>query len=430
MTQHSTDFLLDRLTRLHPKLIDLTLDRMTGLLAAIGNPHTMLPPVIHVAGTNGKGSVIACMRAILVAAGYRVHVYTSPHLVRFHERIEIDGAHIPEADLASILDECERANAGAQITFFEITTAAAFLAFSRTSADLVLMETGLGGRLDATNVVTQPLATVITPVSLDHQQFLGNAIPEIAYEKAGIIKSGVPLITGPQEPAAASVIAARARELGAPLMAAGENFSVSSDSPGRLTYQDDAGVLEVPEPALPGKHQHWNAATAIAALRGHVRFPVPLSAFAQGLRTVCWPARLQRIRSGRLSRLAGAQIELWLDGGHNPAAGQVLADMASGWTDKPLDIVVAMMNTKDPAGFIRFLVPHVRNAVTLAIPGEKNSLTATETQDVLRSSGLQSQQADSIESAIGMLREKSRGPSRLLVCGSLYLAGRVLESNT
>jgi dihydrofolate synthase / folylpolyglutamate synthase len=428
VTASSSDVLLERLMRLHPKLIDLSLDRMHDILANLGNPHHSLPPVVHVAGTNGKGSAIAYMRAALIAAGYRVHAYTSPHLVRFHERVELDGKIISEADLSALLDECERVNGGEPITYFEVTTAAAILAFSRVPADILLLETGLGGRLDATNVVDQPLATVITPVSLDHQQFLGDTIDKIAGEKAGIIKSGVPVIIGPQKPEVRQVMMERADALGSPVFASGFDFDVVEQSPDGFVMTDGDTRFAMPVPCLLGPHQPFNAATAIATLRRLEGFELSEESLAKGLKTALWPARMQQLHEGRLKDLLGPDTELWLDGGHNPAAGQVLADMAKTWTDRPLDLVVGMMNTKDPTGFIKPLAPFARRAIAVEIPGEKNTLVAEDTLQVLQEAGLQAAKMPDVEAALQHLASEE-GPSRVLICGSLYLAGRVLEAN-
>ncbi len=426
MSKPTSDVLLDRLLELHPKLIDLSLDRLYRVLDALGNPHRKLPPVFHVAGTNGKGSLIAYMRRALIAAGYRVHVYTSPHLVRFHERIEINGKAIDEPDLADLLDECERANGGEPITFFEITTAAAFLAFSREPADIVLLETGLGGRLDATNVIDQPLLTAITPIGLDHQHFLGDTIEAIAGEKAGIIKPGVPLVIGPQPAAALAVMEDRAGDLGSPTIVRDRDFFVQTHGD-ELVYRDASATWSLPLPRLPGTHQVDNGATAIACLRHLKGFSVSQDDVAIGLRDVEWPARLQQLPGGYLATLAGPGVELWLDGGHNPSAGQALADVCRHWGDRPLDLVVGMMITKDPAGFARPLAPFVRRAVCLSIPGEKNTLPGEEAADILNYVGIDARIGTGIEDAIRDLAQD--GPSRILLCGSLYLAGRVLAAD-
>src|SRR5947208_3003629 len=316
----TTDELLAELKALHPRRMDLSLGRIERLLAALGNPQDRLPPVIHIAGTNGKGSTVATLRACLEAAVYRVHVYTSPHLVRFHERIRLAGQLIKEDSLLALLEECERANAGAPITFFEITTAAAFLAFARVPADIVLLETGLGGRLDTTNVVRRPAVTAITPVSLDHQAFLGDTVAAIAAEKAGILKPGVPSVIGPQPDDAASVIAARAAAIGAPLYRWRQEWRCDADSPAGMRYEGGRWRLDLPPPALAGPHQIANAGTAIACLEQLSDFSLPAAAPADGVRHIDWPARLQQLQRGPLFEMLRPGWELWLDGGHNPAA--------------------------------------------------------------------------------------------------------------
>ena len=428
--QAGSDVVLERLMQLHPKLIDLSLDRLHRLLERLGEPHRRLPPVVHVAGTNGKGSVIAYMRAALMAAGHTVHVYTSPHLVRFHERIEIAGQVIEEDRLMALLEECEAANGGEPITFFEITTAAAYLAFVREPADILLLETGLGGRLDATNVIDRPLVTIITPVSLDHQQFLGTTLAAIAGEKAGIIKSGVPVVIAPQDDEAMEVLLDRAGALEAPAIVAGHDFTYQGRTGGRFEVTRPGGRRSVlPAPALAGRHQLDNAATAVVALGLTGRLAPDERALAAGMLQARWPARLQRLESGRLVDRLGCGKELWLDGGHNPAAGCVLADMARTWRDRPLDVVIGMMNTKDPAGFIRPLAPFIRRAIAIAIPGEKNTLDAEATRAVLEAEGVAATVAPGIEDAISCLSDSPAETSRVLVCGSLYLAGRVLGAN-
>ena len=429
MSAPSSDVLLERLMGLHPKLIDLSLDRMIRILAALGHPERALPPVVHIAGTNGKGSTVATMKAALIAAGYRVHAYTSPHLVRFHERVELDEEIIAEPALAALLEECERANGGVPITFFEITTAAAFLGFSRTPADILLMETGLGGRLDATNMIEKPLVTIITPVSLDHQQFLGDTVGEIAGEKAGILKPGVLGVIGPQPSQALEAIERRAAAIAAPLLVAGRDFVVESVGPDGFVLRDGDSTSTFPLPVLPGAHQPFNAASAIVALRRLAGFTVDDAAIATGLKTARWPARLQKLETGALKDRAGPKVELWLDGGHNPSAGEVLADMARTWGDRPLDLIVGMMNTKDPVGFVRPLAPLVRRARAVSIPGEKNTLPAEETLKVLRQAGVEAAESASVGDALDELNAAGNGPARVLICGSLYLAGRVLEEN-
>jgi dihydrofolate synthase/folylpolyglutamate synthase len=427
VTAPSSDRVLERLGWLHPKLIDLSLGRVERLLAALGNPQDALPPVVHVAGTKGKGSTVATMRACLEAAGYRVHAYISPHLVRFHERIRIAGALIDEERLVALLEECERANRDAPITFFEITTAAAFLAFARTPADIVLLEVGLGGRLDATNVVRRPAVTAITPVSLDHQAFLGDTVAAIAGEKAGILKPGVTAVIAPQSGEAVAVIEARAAAVSAPLYRAQREWRCEIAGKG-IRFEGERWRLDLPLPSLIGAHQVINAGTAVASLERLSGFDIPAEAIAQGLRHIDWPARLQLLRRGPLVEAVPPDWELWLDGGHNPAAGDVLGDVAAGWRDRPLYLVVGMMNTKDTAGFIAPLAKYARALWAVTIPGEKNALPAEAIAAAAASIGLPAQTADSVLAAIrdGPVHD---GNGRVLICGSLYFAGKVLAEN-
>ncbi|MDF1727911.1 MAG: bifunctional folylpolyglutamate synthase/dihydrofolate synthase, partial [Sulfitobacter sp.] len=345
MRAATSDHILERMMALHPKVIDLTLDRMHRLLEALGHPERDLPPVIHIAGTNGKGSTQAMIRAGLEHMGKSVHAYTSPHLARFHERIRLAGSLIDEDALTAVLDECYAANGGAQITYFEITTAAALLAFARTPADYTLLEVGLGGRLDATNVVDAPELTIITPVSVDHQQFLGETLPEIAGEKAGIIKRRVPCVVGPQEEPGLEVIERVAAARGAPILAYGQQWRVDNEG-GRLIYQDERGLLDLPLPNLPGDHQVMNAGAALAALR---HLGADEAACEAAVTRAFWPARMQVLREGPLVEIAG-DAQLWLDGGHNPAAGVALAQTLGAGTAGPVHLICGMLNTKDIAG--------------------------------------------------------------------------------
>lgn len=408
------DPILERLTRLHPKLIDLSLDRVERLLGKLGRPHLALPPVVHVAGTNAKGSVIAMMRAALEAAGYKVHVHTSPHLVRFNERIRLAGALIGDEALKEILEECETENAGDPITFFEITTVAAMLAFSRAPADIVLLESGLGGRLDATNVVADPLLTIITPVSLDHQQFLGETLAEIAAEKAGILKPGVPCVMAAQMHEARDVILAKAAAIGAPLFMEGRDWP--TDRP-------------VPKPSLPGPHQIHNANLALSALENLTNFQVGGKALKRGFGHVDWPARLQRLERGALAGLLRPDQELWLDGGHNAAAGGAIRDWLAGEDLKPLHLVMGMLNSKDPAAFLAPLKDRIASLRAVAIPGEAASLSADELVAEAGILGLAAKAAPSVAMALGEITRDEPGPGRILIAGSLYLAGKVLAEN-
>ena len=425
---NATDAILARLARLHPKLIDLSLGRIERLLARLGDPQELLPPVVHVAGTNGKGSTVAFLRAALEAAGYKVHVYTSPHLVRFNERIRVAGRLIGDAALNAILEECEAANGDAPITFFEITTAAAFLAFARTPADVALLEVGLGGRLDATNVVARPAVTAITPVSMDHMHYLGDTLAAIAGEKAGILKPGVPAVIAPQAPEAEAVIEARAEAAGAPLRRAGREWRFAPREDG-FRFEGTRWRLDLPGPALPGAHQIGNAATALACLEELHGLILPEAALRRGVQDAEWPARLQRLRSGRLAALLPPDWELWLDGGHNPAAGEVLARFADAWRDRPLHLVVGMLDSKDNAGFLRPLAPHVAAARTVAIPETPASLGAADLAAAARSVGIAAAPSAGIAAALADLAARTQGPARVLICGSLYLAGAVLREN-
>lgn len=392
-----------------------------------------MAPVIHVAGTNGKGSTVAFLKALLEALGFVVHVYTSPHLVRFNERIVVAGREIDDGPLCSVLDECEAANAGAPITFFEVTTAAAFLAFARTPADFTLLETGLGGRLDATNVIDRPLMTALTPISLDHQAFLGETIAEIAGEKAGILKAGVPCVSVQQPAAAAAVIASRAAEVGAPLICEGEAWSAKPESGGwRFEGRPPMlpqTLLRLPPPSLPGAHQIVNAGLALACLYRLPGLTIDTSAIARGLALALWPARLQRLVAGRLVDLLPAGWELWLDGGHNPGAAQALARCAEGWQDRPLVLVFGMLKTKDKAGFLTPLAGLAQRALTVAIPGEAASLDAETAAAAARSVGLPAEACKSVTDALTRAAASGEKSARVLICGSLYLAGAVLAEN-
>lgn len=420
----TSDRVLERVNALHPKVIDLSLDRIERLLAALGHPERRLPPVIHVAGTNGKGSVTAMLRAGLESTGARVHVYTSPHLARFHERIRLAGALIDEDRLVATLERCEAANGGAPITFFEITTAAAMLAMAEEPAEWTLLEVGLGGRLDATNVVERPRLSVITPVSIDHQQYLGETLAEIAGEKAGILKAGVLGIVGRQEDAALAVIEAQAARRVAPLMVAGQDWDIWEEH-GRVAFQDAGGLLDLPHPVLIGAHQVENAGIAVAALRA---LGMDEAACAAALTRASWPARMQRLRRGPLVEASGG-AEVWLDGGHNAAAGVALAEALTRLPARPLNIVCGMLRTKDATGFLRPLAPLAGSLTAVSIPGEAATLAAEETVAAARGAGFaDAAAAPDVGAAVAAI--VARQPDcRILICGSLYLAGRVLREN-
>jgi dihydrofolate synthase/folylpolyglutamate synthase len=418
-----SDVILERMMTLHPKVIDLTLGRVERLLSVLGNPERSIPPVIHIAGTNGKGSTQAMIRAGLEAGGDKVHAYTSPHLARFHERIRLAGELISEDLLTALLDECVTANGGEEITFFEITTCAAFLAFARVPADWTLLEVGLGGRLDATNVVDRPRLTIITPVSLDHQAFLGDTVAAIAGEKAGIIKRGVPVIVGPQTDEGLAVIEAKAARMGAPVLAFGQHWHAVEDR-GRLVYQDESGLLDLPLPNLPGPHQIQNAGAAIAALRALGRDEAACEA---AVTRAFWPARMQRLRHGPLVE-AVPKVELWLDGGHNPAGGEAVAATLARMPARETHLICGMLNTKDVTGYMVPLAPQVTRLHAVSIPGEKNTLPAEVTRDAARAAGIDAVTAGSVAEALAGIAATTP-EARVLICGSLYLAGTVLREN-
>jgi len=419
--------------------MDLSLGRLERLLAELGEPHLRLPPVIHVGGTNGKGSTIAFMRAMLEAAGLSVHVHISPHLVRFHERIRLGrkgapGELVSEEELVEALERCERVNAGGEISFFEITMAATFLLFARHPADATLLEVGLGGRGDATNVVRSPVATVITAIGLDHQEWLGPTLAEIAREKAGIFKRSAPAIIAPQDyPEAEAVLRREAERSAARMVLGREDFHVREEN-GRLVFEDEEGLLDLPLPRLLGRHQHLNAATAIAALRTAKLAPLAAAAFERGLTAVEWPARLQRLTRGKLLALAPPGAELWLDGGHNPDGGRVLAAAMGDiehQSPRPLVMIAAMLSTKDTAGFLQPFQGLV--AELIAVPMIANTSSGRPAREVVefaREVGLKAEEAPSIDAALALLRSRAfETPPRILLAGSLYFAGEVLEAN-
>ncbi|MGA2565625.1 MAG: folylpolyglutamate synthase/dihydrofolate synthase family protein [Pseudolabrys sp.] len=430
------DAIVARLAALHPKRIDLSLDRIQRLLAALDHPERKLPPVIHVAGTNGKGSTIAFMRAILEAAGKRVHVYSSPHLVRFNERYRLGqagaGVLVSDAELSATLEECERANAGAPITVFEITTAVGLVLFARHPADVLLMEVGLGGRLDATNVVDHPLATVITRIAIDHADFLGDTLEKIAHEKAGILKRGTPAIVAAQARDALAVIERQAARFNAPLKIAGEDWTATEER-GRLVYQDEAGLLDLPAPRLYGRHQFENAGLAIAALRAIKPLKIAPAAYEAGMVKADWPARLQRLAAGRLVDLAPAGSELWLDGGHNPDGGRAIAAALADLEERvsrPLVLIVGMLASKDCAGFLSNFTGLARRMIAVPVPGAEKSLTAEAVADAARAIGLPATSRDNLEEALDAARKLDLDPPpRILITGSLYLVGEVLREN-
>jgi dihydrofolate synthase/folylpolyglutamate synthase len=434
----SSDALIARFLALHPKTIDLSLGRIERLLEQLGSPQRRLPPVIHVAGTNGKGSTIAFMRAILESAGLAVHVYTSPHLVRFHERIRLGGLnggrYVDEERLVEAFRRCEAVNSGAPITVFEITTAAAFLLFAETRADVLLLEVGLGGRFDATNVIDQPAAAVVTSIGYDHAEYLGDTLEKVSREKAGIFKRGCPAVIAPQDyDVADTELRAWAEKIGArPLVVGNQDFSVHEEG-GRLVYQDEDGLLDLPRPRLLGRHQFTNAGTAVAALRAAGFGSLETSAFERGVGRADWPGRLQRLSKGRLLALAPAGAELWLDGGHNVDGGRVLsaamADLGE-QSDVPLVMVVGMLGTKDSEGFFRHFAGLAREVIAVPIGGQVAARPAAEVASIAQRVGLTTSTAPSVEAALAALHDFVWDcPPRVLICGSLYLAGEVLAAN-
>nr|WP_207191709.1 folylpolyglutamate synthase/dihydrofolate synthase family protein [Paracraurococcus ruber] len=406
---------------LHPKLIDLSLGRLLDLLAKLGHPERALPPVVHVAGTNGKGSTCAFLRAIAEAAGQRAHVYTSPHLVRFHERIRLAGDLVSEETLATALEEVEAANAGAPITVFEITTAVALLLFSRVPADVLILEVGLGGRFDATNVVDRPAATAITSISMDHMEFLGDTLDKIAFEKAGILKPGVPCASGAQAAAALAVIRDRAAAVGAPLLVRDGDWTIAPRGDG-LRYADARGGVDLPPPGLLGPHQADNAGIAIAALRAWNPPWLTDHAIATGIGAAQWPGRLQRLR-GALADLLPPDWELWLDGGHNAGGGAALAAQCTLWQDRPLHLVVGMKGGKAVTEFLRPLLPLAGTLWAVTEPGQH---LATPVEVIIAASGGAAAPGPTVAAALAKL-PRGAGPARVLICGSLYLAGEVLK---
>ena len=431
----AVDTILARLPALHPKRIDLSLGRIERLLEDLGHPESHLPPVIHVAGTNGKGSTVAFMRAMLEAAGQRVHVYTSPHLVRFNERVRLGrgggGTLIDDEHFAELLDRCERINAGQSISLFEITTAAALLAFSEAPADVLLLEVGLGGRFDATNVIERPAVTVVTPVSMDHPEFLGDTVAKIAFEKAGILKRAVPAVFAAQDEAALTVLEREAARLRAPHLVGGQDF-MTREERGRLIYEDERGLLDLPLPRLAGRHQQINAGTAIAALR--LFDPkLPTAAFEAGLVGANWPARLQRMARGIVPDQAPHDAEVWLDGGHNAEGGRVLAEAMGEREDRqarPLVLICGMLTTKDTAAFLAPFRELTQELVAVPVNADHAGRSADEVAASARALGIPAAACASVADALDYLNARPwLVPPRILITGSLYLAGDVLALN-
>lgn len=434
--QPTRDELVARLSTLHPRGIDLSLDRMRRLLARLDHPERKLPPVIHVAGTNGKGSTIAYLRAILEAAGLRVHVLTSPYLVRLNECFRLGrvggGVLVGDDELNATLAYCERANAGEPITIFEAETAAAFCLFADHPADVVLLEVGLGGRLDSTNVVEAPLATVIAPISMDHMEFLGDTLTLIAGEKAAIIKQQRPVICAEQQPEAMAVVEAQAGRMRAPLHAAGQQWHVGVER-GRLVYQDDRGLMDLAAPKLFGRHQFDNAGLAIATLRAVDAFKIGMPAYEAGIVGAEWPARMQRLVTGKLVEQGPPGCEVWLDGGHNPEGGRVAAAALGDLEERvsrPLVVIAGMMGNKDAGGFLANFAGLTRHIIAVQIPGRSTAMPPERLADAARTLGMRVEIAASVEAGLQALaRLAYEVPPRILITGSLYLAGHVLGRN-
>jgi len=429
-TQVQVDAALARLTGLYPKLIDLSLGRMQRLLGDLGDPQLRLPPVIHIAGTNGKGSTVAMMRAVLEAAGYRVHVYTSPHLVRFAERIRLVGKVIDEALLLALLEHVENANGGKPITFFEVTTAVAMLAFAQIPADVVLLETGLGGRFDATNVIPHPAVTALSSISMDHMQYLGDTLALIAGEKAAIMKPGVPCVSVAQSPEAAAVIAAAAAAIGTTVKIQNVDWTIEDDGAG-LLFKGQHNTWKVPTPSLLGRHQIENAGLALAAL-DQSPFAIPPFALRGGLRKIAWPARAQRLKHGPLLKRLPGSWELWLDGGHNAGGGAAIAALAAEhWADVPLHLVCGMLATKAAEDYLRPLVARAASFTAVPITSSEAALPPTTLAAAARNVGFEHvHTAGTVIDALEGMTMETRDRARVLICGSLYLAGEVLKDNS
>lgn len=429
---------IEHLMTLHPKGFDLSLERITRLLDRLGNPQDRLPPVIHIAGTNGKGSAAAFSRALLEAEGYRVHVHTSPHLVNWHERYRLGaeggGKFVADDVLADAIARAAEANAGETITVFEILTAVTFLLFAEHPADAAIIEVGLGGRFDATNVIRKPAVSIIMPVSLDHEAYLGDRVELIAAEKAGIIKPGRPVVVGAQEyDAARDVLIETAERLGCPLTVYGQDF-VALEEHGRMIYQDETGLMDLTPPRLPGRHQYANAAAAIAAVRAG-GFELGERAADKAMTNVSWPGRMQRLPQGKLTALAPEGAEIWLDGGHNPGAGLVIAEALTEQEEKfarPLFLISGMINTKDQTGYFRAFKGIARHVYTVPVAFSDASVSNAELAVRAGEAGLSAEPVNSVADALMLLRETwdhSEPPPRILIGGSLYLAGAVLAEN-
>ncbi len=412
--------------------VKLGLFRVEELLSRLGNPERKLPPIIHVAGTNGKGSTIAFMRSIMEAAGYKVHVYTSPHLINFNERIILAGKEISDDFLNEITEECRLAAGDLEITFFEGTTVAAFLAFSKVEADIVLLETGLGGRLDATNVIQNPAVTVITPISLDHMEYLGDTIKKIAGEKAAIVKDECLCISAAQTPEAMGVIEKVASEKKANLLRGQEEWQVGKAISGML-YSLGGEVMKLPSPSLIGDHQIYNAGAAIACVQNIAGFDISEENIASGIVSTKWRARLQLLDCGKYVDMLPSGYELWFDGGHNEAAAKAIAAKIVQWNEedsKPLYMIIAMLKGREVKDFLTPLKEHVSMLYAVPIEGEENSQDTKIIVDSATKLGIPARESINVDDAISDIIKSSGGVGRIIICGSLYLAGTALAEST
>ncbi|MEO1252307.1 MAG: folylpolyglutamate synthase/dihydrofolate synthase family protein [Pseudomonadota bacterium] len=430
----SIEAALDRIAARRPRVIDLSLDRVHAALERLGDPHRKLPPVFHVAGTNGKGSTVAFLRACLEAAGHRVHVYTSPHLVRYNERVVLAGEEISDAAFIDALRAVEDAVGDEKLTFFETLTCAAYLAFAETPADFAVIEVGLGGRLDATNVLDRPLAAVVSPVDFDHQKFLGDTLREIASEKAGVFRAGAPAVIGRQDPEAMATLMDRAGNVGAEIYAMGRDWDAYPER-GRLTFQDQAGLMDLDAPKLPGRHQIDNAALGVAAIRA-AGLPLTAEELSAGLVRANWPARLQRLSHGplidRALALSGGEVEMWLDGGHNPhaarAVAQVMADLEARHP-RPLALIAGLQANKDMKGYFTPFAGLARGCYAVAAH-QDGAAPASDVAEAAAAAGISAKPFETIDAALeAALSEKKNEPPRVLIGGSLYLAGEILKEN-
>ena len=434
----AADAAIERLMTLHPKGYDLSLDRIARLLDRLGNPHERMPPVIHIAGTNGKGSAAAFARALIEASGRTCHVHTSPHLVNWHERFRLaaegGGRLVEDAVLAEAVERVAAANRGETITVFEILTAAMFVLFSEHPADAAIVEVGLGGRFDATNVIARPATSLIMPISLDHEAWLGDRVELIAAEKAGIVKPGCPVVVGAQEhDAARDVLIDTAERLSCPLLVYGQDF-IAFEENGRLVYQDEDGLFDLPLPRLPGRHQYANAAAAIAAVKS-AGFDIGHRAAERAMARVDWPGRMQKLTEGRLVGLAPEGAEIWIDGGHNPGAGAVVAEALANEEDRrplPLIMIAGMIDTKDQTGYFRNFAGMARHVFAVPVNDSDAGVPNDELAARAAAAGLSAEPVASVENALMLLRDgwdQGSEPPRILISGSLYLVGEVLRKN-